>query len=163
MKQFLLFAASFVVLTVPLTWLWLSGGEELYAKAITPIAREIYELIGVSGKGTLRRTRFINLVPYTTLILLTPRLSPRKRLVGLLTGWLLLISSHIGLNGYAMASGSRGQLPPVAALGSDALPFLIWFVFARDFVRETLRAVRGEAEQDAGSNPEADEPDEAGE
>jgi hypothetical protein len=149
MKKLLLFILSFVALTVPLTWLWLSGGEELYARAITPIAREIYELLGVTGRGTLKRMRFINLIPFTTLMLLTPRLSLRRRLVGLLVGWIALVASHIALNGYAMVSRSRGQLPPTAALASDAMPFLLWFLIARDFVRETLRDVRGERRDEA--------------
>jgi len=143
MKRFLLFAASFVALTVPLTWLWMSGGDKLYAQTITPLAREIYELFGITGRGTLRRTRFINLIPFTTLTLLTPGISLRRRLVGLVTGWAVLVVSHIALNGYAMTRQSRGPLPPVAALGSDAMPFLIWYVIARDFVRETLHSVRG--------------------
>jgi hypothetical protein len=152
MKRVLLFALSFVVLTVPLTWLWLSGGDRLYARAVTPFARELYEWLGITGKGTMLRMRFINLVPFTTLMLLTPSLSWRRRGLALLVGWIVLVLSHVALNGYAMATGSRGQLPPVAALGSDAMPFLLWFVFARDFVRETMRSVRG-AETGAGEAP----------
>jgi hypothetical protein len=163
MKRFLLFAASFVALTVPLTWLWMSGGDKLYAQTITPLAREIYELFGITGRGTLRRTRFINLIPFTTLTLLTPGLTLRRRLVGLLAGWAVLVASHIGLNGYAMVTQSRGQLPPVAALGSDAMPFLIWFVIARDFVRKTLHSVRrGPAagvEPEEGGTEVRDEPE----
>jgi hypothetical protein len=142
MKRALLFTLGFVALTTFLTWLWLSGGNRLYAEAIEPLAREIYRLLGVHGRGTLLRTRFINIVPFTALMLLTPRLGLRKRLLGLVVGWGVLVLSHIALNGYAMASRSRGQLPPVAALASDAMPFLIWFVFARGFVAETMQAVR---------------------
>lgn len=142
MKRALLLALSFAGLTALGTWLWLAGGDALYAKAIAPLAREIYQLLGISGRGTLRRTRFINLVPFTALMLLTPRLASRRRLAGLLLGWLVLVVSHIALNGYAMASGSKGKLPPVAALASDAMPFVLWLVFAREFVRETLSSAR---------------------
>ena len=143
MKQALLFTLSFVVLTVSLTWLWVSGGDVIYGKTLQPLAHEIYDWIGLSGRGTMRRTRFINIVPFTSLMLLTPRLTLRKRLTGLVIGWLVLMLSHIALNGIAIASRATGQLPPTAALASDAMPFLLWSVFAREFVRETITRVRG--------------------
>jgi hypothetical protein len=162
MKQAILFTVGFVALTLLLTWLWLSGGNALYARAVGPIAREIYEWIGLTGPGTMGRTRFINLVPFTSLMLLTPRLSLRKRMIGLVVGWLVLVASHIALNGVAMASRSRGQLPPVAALASDAMPFLLWSVFARDFIREMMVRVRREPGSDTRPTLEspAPEPDE---
>jgi len=138
----LLFALGFAGLTALGTWLWLAGGDALYAQAIAPLAREIYELLGIRGRGSLRRTRFINLVPFTALMLLTPRLAWRRRLGGLLLGWLALCLSHIALNGYAIASGARGHLPPAAAHASDALPLLLWLVIARDFAREKLGSLR---------------------
>ncbi len=142
MRRAILLTLSFVALTLALTWLWLNGGGRLYADAITPIARGIYDAIGLEGFGTMRRLRFINLVPFTSLMLLTPGLDWRRRLGGLGIGWLVLVASHIALNGLAIASRAKGQLPPTAALASDALPFLLWMVFARDFVRETMARVR---------------------
>jgi len=155
MKQVLLFTLSFVALTILLTWAWVSGGDVLYAKALRPFAHEIYDWLGLTGRGSLVRTRFINIVPFTSLMLLTPRLNLRKRLVGLAIGWLVLALSHIALNGFAKASGATGQLPPVAALASDAMPFLLWSVFAREFVRDTMAHVRGTApEENAAENTE---------
>jgi hypothetical protein len=142
MKQALLFTLSFVALTVLLTWAWVSGGDVLYAKALRPFAHEIYNWLGISGRGSLVRTRFINIVPFTSLMLLTPGLRLGTRFGRLGIGWLILALSHIALNGFAMASRSTGQLPPVAALASDAMPFLLWSVFAREFVRETIARVR---------------------
>ncbi|HKK53173.1 MAG TPA: hypothetical protein VKA74_16365 [Myxococcota bacterium] len=149
MKQVLLFALSFVVLTMLGTWLWMAGGDRLYAQALRPVALEIYGLTGVTGRGTLVRTRFINLVPFTALMLVAPGLAMRKRIVGLLIGWCLLALSHVALNGYAMTLGARGHLPRFAAQASDAMPFLLWLFLARDSVRALLRRSGGSGESDA--------------
>lgn len=141
MKQILLFALSFVVLTILGTWLWLAGGDQLYARALRPIALEIYGLLGITGRGTLVRTRFINVVPFTALMLVAPGLGIRKRIFGMLIGWGILVLSHVALNGYAMALGARGHLPRMAAQASDAMPFLLWLFLARDSVREILRGL----------------------
>jgi hypothetical protein len=147
MKQALLFALSFAALSLLLTWLWLGGGNALYAAMMQPIANSIYDALGLPGHGTMRRLRFINFVPFTALMILTPRLSMRRRLGGLAIGWLVLAAFHIALNGIAIsAATSQKRLPPMAAFTSDAMPFLIWYVIARDFVQATLRRVQGRTE-----------------
>ena len=148
MKQALLFTLSFTVVSLVLTWLWLAGGNVLYAELMTPIAREIYEGLGMREFGSMRRARFINLVPFAALMLLTPRLSFRRRFGGLALGLVVLSISHIALNGFATFSTTRTKLPLGAALLSDAMPFLLWFVLGRSFIQETLRRVRGEPEGD---------------
>jgi len=142
MKRILFFTLSFVALTMLGTWLWMAGGDVLYDRALDPIAREIYVLLGIEGRGSFRRTRFVNLVPFTALMLLTPGLAARRRARGLLLGWLVLVGSHVALNGYAMATQARGNLPLFAAQLSDALPFLLWLALARDFVAGTVRRAR---------------------
>ena len=94
MKRILLFALSFSALTLVLTWLWLAGGNAFYGLTMQPVAREINEWIGLSGPGTMLRNRFINMVPFVSLMLITPRLSLRKRLGGLAIG--LLVLGHRG-------------------------------------------------------------------
>lgn len=157
MKPILLFTLSFIALTMLGTGLWLAGGEGLYARALQPIAHEIYQALGVTGRGSLHRTRFINLVPFTALMLITPRLGLRQRVAGLLAGWSILAASHIALNGYAMARGARGQLPLLAAQASDALPFLLWLALARDFVRERLRGLRPRTHRASGGAPKPED------
>jgi len=142
MKQILLFTLKFVALTLALTWLWLAGGNALYAETMQPIARELHQWVGLRGPGTMGRTRFINLVPFISLMLLTPRLSLRRRWGGLAIGLFILVLSHLLLNAIAVGSHMRGRLPPTAALASDAMPFLIWFMIAREFVQEAMRKVR---------------------
>jgi len=144
MKQILLFTLSFVALSLALTWLWLAGGNALYAQTMQPIAREIHQWVGLRGPGTMGRTRFINLVPFISLMLLTPRLSRRRRWGGLAIGLLILVLSHLLFNAIGVGSQKRGVLPPTAALASDAMPFLIWFVIARNFVQEAMRKVRNQ-------------------
>ncbi len=156
MKQILLFTLSFVALTMLGTWLWMAGGDVLYDRALGPIARELYALLGIEGRGSFRRTRFINLVPFTALMLLTPGLGTRRRARGLLLGWLVLVGSHLALNGYAMASQARGNLPLFAAQLSDALPFLLWLVLARDFVAGHIRRARSRARRGPAANLGAD-------
>ncbi len=141
MKQILLFTLSFVALSSALTWFWLAGGNALYAETMQPIAREIHQWVGLRGPGNMSRTRFINLVPFVCLMLLTPRLSRRRRWGGLAIGLLILVLSHLLLNAIAVDSQTRGRLPPTAALASDAMPFLIWFVIAREFVQEAMRKI----------------------
>jgi len=155
MKPILLFALSFVALTLLGTWLWLAGGDVLYDRALDPIAREIYALLGIEGRGSFRRTRFINLVPFTALMLLTPGLGARRRARGLLVGWLVLVGSHVALNGHAMATQARGNLPLFAAQLSDALPFLLWLVLARDFVAGQIRRARSRSARGAGGSGSA--------
>ena len=144
MKQILLFTLSFVALSVALTGLWLAGGNALYAETMQPIAREIHQWVGLRGPGTMGRARFINLVPFVSLMLLTPRLSRRRRWGGLAIGLLILVLSHLLLNAIAVGSHTRGRLPPTAALASDAMPFLIWFVIARKFAQEAIRKARNQ-------------------
>ncbi len=141
MKQILLFTLKFVALTLALTWLWLAGGNALYAEIMQPIAREFHQWVGLRGPGTMGRTRFINLVPFISLMLLTPRLSLRRRWGGLAIGLSILVLSHLLLNAIAVGSHMRGRLPPTAALASDAMPFLIWFMIAREFVQEAMRKI----------------------
>ena len=142
MKQILLFTLSFAALSLFLTWLWLAGGNKLYADLMTPASLALHELLELKGRGTMQRMRFINLVPFTALVLLTPGLSPKRRFGGLVLGWLTLMLSHLALNAFAVAQASRGMLPRTAALLSDSLPFVLWFFVAREFVRSLMDQVR---------------------
>lgn len=127
-----------------MTWFWLTAGNTLYVDFMTPIANEIYHSIGFTSVGTMNRTRFINFVPFTALMLLTPRLSPRRRFGGLLLGLVVLAISHVILNGIAIATGNVARIPRPAMLTSDAMPFVLWFFCARDSLIETLRRAQGE-------------------
>jgi hypothetical protein len=152
MKRILLFALSFSALTLVLTWLWLAGGNAFYGLTMQPVAREINEWMGLSGPGTMLRNRFINIVPFVSLMLITPRLSLRKRLGGLAIGLLVLAVSHLALNAMAVSQQATRTLPPTAALLSDAEPFVLWFLLARDFIQEVVQGIR----DSKLPNPDAD-------
>ncbi len=134
MKQTLLFLAKFVALTAPLTWLWQVWGRRAYTAFYGPVAHSIYALLGFDRVPTPSRERFINYIPFLTLMILTPRLSLRRRLVGTALGLVTLFVLHIAAN-LTEAPGSHA-LPIGMALTLDAAPFLLWVLIAHEFVRD---------------------------
>ena len=157
MKQLAGFAVGFVLISLALTWLWLSGGNDLYRDAMTPIAREFHDWIGLRRPGSMGRSRFINVVPFTALMLLTPGLSIRRRIGGLVFGLLFLSASHVFFNALAVLLRQPNRLPTVAAMMCDALPFVLWIVIARDFVQRTIHRVRKVGEVAVESDPKSTE------
>jgi hypothetical protein len=143
MRRALWFAIKFVALTAPLTWLWIAGGRELYASYFVPIADAIYDLLGVEGaRGYSWRERYINYVPFAALVLLTPSLGARRRAVGLAAGLLAIFASHVLFNGIAQHGAEDfATMPTALSIASDSLPFLLWAIIARDFVRDVARRV----------------------
>lgn len=142
MKRTMMLIGAFIVVSAGLTWLWLSGLDARYAEWTQPLANRLNRALGLHGPGSMYRTRFINLVPFISLVLFTPKLSLRRRSVGLLVGLLVLMASHLVFNAAAVATGVRGSLPTLASLASDSMPFLLWFVIAREFAQEKLRHLR---------------------
>jgi hypothetical protein len=122
--------AAFAAITLLLTWLWNEGGRVVYGKLLKLVAPGLYELFGFEGArvGAFRQ-RYVNFIPFVGLVLVTPRLSPRRRLVGLAVGLFVLFCGHLALNLTAPNSGGR-HLPLVPSLLSDTLPFLLWLFVA---------------------------------
>jgi hypothetical protein len=150
------FLLSFVALSLPLTWWWIEWGLAAYAPVFKATATAIYQALGLGVTVGPGRMRFINFIPFLVLVLLTPRLSLRRRFGGLAIGLVCLMASHIALDLYATYTlGPRrgAHLPPAAAMVSDALPLVLWAVIARDFVREVTGPLFGRtqsAEPDSG-------------
>lgn len=145
MKSVLWFAVKFIVLTVPLTWLFFEEGRALYGRYVfAPAAIFVYDLFGAEGVKAVWRARYINVVPFVSLMLLTTGIGWRRRLVGLGVGLLVLFASHIGLNWLFFELRGRGDsLRAFLSVLSDTLPFLIWAVINRDFVTSVARHVAG--------------------
>jgi hypothetical protein len=148
-KSLLLLLLKFVALTVPLTWLWMNGGQQVYFRVYMTLARPILILLGVTNfPPSLVRDRFINFVPFLALMLITPRLSARRRAVGVAAGAVLLFISQIALTYMAWASFIRdGETAQSmtnyfpALVMSDAMPFVLWALLAHEFLGDLLRRV----------------------
>lgn len=142
MKRALWFGLSFVALTVPLTWLWVSGGRELFAEWLfAPLAGAIYDALGLEVRPVWRE-RYIHYLPFIALVLLTPRLGAKRKAKGLAGGVAAIFLCDVVINGITQ-HGQRHptDLPMPLMVLSDALPFIVWAVIARDFVRELARGV----------------------
>ncbi len=141
MKQTLLFLIKFVALTAPLTWLWQVWGRSAYAAFYSPVAHAIYSFIGFDDISAPGRERFINYIPFLALMILTPRLSRRRRLVGTALGMVALFFLHIGAN---LTVGPRARSLSIGmSLFLDAAPFLLWVMIAHQFVRDFARRKSG--------------------
>jgi hypothetical protein len=160
MKPALWFLLKFIALTVPLTWLWVTGGREVYGAILGPVSNFVYELFGAEGVKPVWRERYINYVPFVSLMLLTPKLGWKSRLRGLVIGLLLIFAAHIAMNWISFAIRGRGGFPKYLAVFSDALPFFLWAALAREFVGDVARQVIGTAPPPEGA-AEAEAPGES--
>jgi hypothetical protein len=152
MKPALLFLAKFVCLTAPFVWLWQVGGLSAYHALYSPIAEAIYDWLGFEGVATPARDRYINLVPFLALMVLTPNLSTRRRLGGTAIGLLILFAMHIAVN--PTANPVTLKLPWPVSLALDAAPFFLWIIIANEFVRDFMKwgGANANAEESAKTN-----------
>jgi hypothetical protein len=137
MKPAVLFLVKFVCLTAPFVWLWQVGGLSIYHVIYSPIASAIYESLGFEGIATPARDRYINIIPFLTLMILTPDLSKRRRFGGAAIGLLILFSIHIAAN--FTANPQTLRLPQMVTLVMDAAPFFLWVIIANRFVRGLMK------------------------
>ena len=135
-----------IALTVPLTLLWVDWGRAAYGRLFTRLAIPIFGYFGMTHVMPLGdRDRFINYLPFLILMLLTPRLSLLRRGVGIVVGFVLIFFAQVFFVYVAEVVGVQGgeinrqdvyeKMLPVLLL-SDAFPFVLWIVIAKDFVRE---------------------------
>jgi hypothetical protein len=150
MKPTLLFLVKFICLTAPLVWLWQNGGLYVYHAFYSPIASAIYEWLGFEGIATPARDRYINLIPFLALMILTPNLSIRRRLIGTAVGLVILVLTHIAVNLTSIHEALR--LPRWVSLAMDATPFFLWVVIANKFVGDFMMGRT--AGTDANANAE---------
>ncbi len=137
MKPALLFLIKFVCLTAPFVWLWQIGGMNVYHTLYNPFAEAIYEWLGFEGVAAPTRDRYINLIPFVALMILTPKLSIRRRLGGTAIGLVILFLIHIAIN--LTANPETLRLPRRASLVLDAAPFFVWVVIANEFVLNFMK------------------------
>lgn len=148
MKRILLLFLEFVVLSVPLTWVWRTWLNDPYDLLLFEILDALYSAIGGehAGRGPVGH-RFVSYVPFLVLVTITPNLSLRRRLWGAGLGSLVIFASHLGMlfvsdAAYTVKGGGDAvaTLFPFLLL-TDGLPLLIWFVLARDFLSTIVPAL----------------------
>jgi hypothetical protein len=137
MKAALLFLVKFVCLTAPFVWFWQIEGLRIYHGLYNPIAEATYGWLGFEGVVAPARDRYINLIPFLALMVLTPNLSTRRRLGGTAIGLLILFTMHIAVN--ITANPETLRLPRPVELALDAAPFVLWVVIANQFVRDFMK------------------------
>ena len=148
-KSLLRIALEFTAVTVPLTWLWMNGGQEIYFRFYMRLASRILLLIGVTNfPPGLVRDRMISFIPFLALMLVTPRIPLLRRWVGIAAGFVLIFVSHIALTWWAWVSFIRDGKSPESMLTyfpamvlADAMPFLLWAVFANKTLSEFFARV----------------------
>ena len=141
-KRLWLALAELLALSVPLTWLWVEGGRRAYNRLLGALAWPLFEGLGLpSMQLGLVSPHFVSWVPFLVLMVLTPRLPLRRRALGTLLGLGAIFAVHVGcaLLG-AISHAAYGPSAHAVALRypalmfNDALPFILWALFARDFV-----------------------------
>lgn len=145
----------FAAVTLALTFLWEEGGRIAYGRFLKTVAPPLYDLVGFEGArvGAFRQ-RYVNFVPFVGLVLATPGLSLRRRLLGLGLGLFTLFLGHLGLNLTEVGQGRGRHLPLVPSLVSDTLPFLLWlFVAAPALARASLSPSAGASAPSSPPSP----------
>jgi hypothetical protein len=169
-KKLLLLLLKIVAVSLPLTWVWMEWGRAAYAKLFKQIAIPIY---GYLGETTLlpnaARDRFIHYLPFLILMIITPRMSWARRILGTLVGFVVLFAFQVIFVyvDYVSTVGSEQQRTqegfetffPVMLL-SDSLPLILWAIIAHEFVREMASKIfetgAPQAKGSAGSKPAPD-------
>ena len=142
----LLQALKIVGITVPVTWIWLEWVRAAYGQLFAQLSIPIFGFLGMTHilpQGS--RDRFINYLPFLILMIVTPRMSMLRRCVGISVGFVLIFLLQVFfIYASEMAGVQDGQVNrqdiyekmlPVLLI-CDAFPFVLWIVFAKDFVQE---------------------------
>ncbi len=146
MKKVLLRLLEIVVVSLPLTWLWMEWGRDAYARLFRQIAIPIY---GYLGQTTIlpnaARDRFIHFLPFLILMIVTPRMTWMRRVLGTVVGFMVLFAfqllfvyvDHISTVGAGQQRTQEGfeTFFPLMLL-SDSLPLILWAIIAHEFVRD---------------------------
>jgi hypothetical protein len=144
-RTFFVFVLAFFALTLPLAWAWFAWGSDLYARFLL----EILDWLGVrasrQARGNAAAPRFISVVPFLVLMLVTPQLGWKRRVFGSIGGLAILVTVHVGLllvvdaatSEYGPGAASIEKFFPFMIL-ADGAPLLLWLVLAREFVARVV-------------------------
>jgi hypothetical protein len=141
---------KFLALTLPLTWWWMNGGQQAYWEHVyKPYAFPVLGWLGVTTfPPSAVRERLMNFLPFLALMISTPGMTLKVRLKRSSIGLALIFLGQIALGYWAyIAFEGRGPQDEATAaffpavVASDALPFVLWALMAREFVGALLASV----------------------
>ena len=149
-KRVVLLTLEVVAVTLPLTWLWLAWGREAYHGVFVQLAGPVPAWFGLPSYQLITvPQRFINYVPFLALMIVTPRLSLARRVLGTLVGFGVIAVAHLAFYVVSVAVYAEHGVTPRAMsalfpvlLLSDTLPFILWAIIARDVLRDAIARIR---------------------
>lgn len=149
-KRFWLLVLEFFAITIPVAWLWIEWGRMAYLRFFLKLATPILMILGVTEfQPRLVQEHFLNYVPFLVLMVITPELTIKRRIVGTLVGFVIIFFDHIGLvsvafiahSNYGLTAKSFSTLFP-ALLFSDSLPFILWAIIASNYLKKAVMGLR---------------------
>lgn len=149
-KRFWLLILEFFAITIPVAWLWIEWGRMAYLRFFLKLATPILMILGVSEfQPRLVQEHFLNYVPFLVLMVITPELTIKRRIIGTLVGFVIIFFDHIGLvsvafiahSNYGLTAKSFSTLFP-ALLFSDSLPFILWAIIASNYLKKAVMGLR---------------------
>ena len=139
-RRVLLITLELFAVSAPLAWLWLAHLSALYADFFRALATPIFASPGMGDIPIVFRTRFINIIPFVAMMLVTPKLGVRRKSLGIALGLLVILAGHLAFTaiaGQAMLNVSRGgvlednfSVHIAGMLLSDSMPLLLWLIIA---------------------------------
>jgi len=142
---------------VPVTCAWLEWCRAAYGRLFAELSIPIFGFLGLTRilpQGS--RDRFISYLPFLILMIVTPRMSLVRRTVGIVVGFVLIFflqvffiyaSEMAGVvDGNVNRQDIYEKMLPVLLI-CDAFPFVLWIVFAKDFVQEMTAKIIQKPEQ----------------
>jgi len=141
-RTLLWFVARLIVVSVGLFVLWEWRLYEWYAIFFRTVARPVYALFGIE-LATMQEpvglviTRFYNVIPFLSLMAASQGLAWKRRTAGTAVGCVVIFGWHLVfplivrsiIAGYGLGPAAYQRLSPLFLL-SDALPLILWAVFA---------------------------------
>lgn len=140
------------ILCAVLLNLW-AYGSPLYAGALSSLVHAMSQHLGLPEVDVAARSaRFVNVVPFVVLVLLTPGLAVRRRIFGFVGGVLVIACVHVAFvyaldvltdaDPVAPGSPTGGGAPGLVVLTLlvfDAAPLMIWVAIAREPINRWLQ------------------------
>lgn len=166
--RFLLAAVKVVGISIGVTWAWLEWGRDAYSDLFMDLSLPIYGELGYTSLlPQAGRDRFINYLPFLILMLVTPRMSWLRRTLGIVVGFVVIFFFQVAFvlidylvlphGAGKMTQDSYSKFLPIMLL-TDSIPFVLWIIIAKDFVKEKMAFIFASVE--AAAAPESKAPPE---